>query len=219
MRGLVLAASSGTGNVDQLTEICVPNHREYAALHNYDYLVERAAIDYSRPFPWSKVLCVKKHLPNYDFVFWLDTDCLITNMKINIADLLQGCDMVTSLFLIGPGYSGYPYNLHTGCWLVRNTPWSMSFLDEIYDQEDIIQKGDFEEAVITRKYRSSIDYRQKIKVVSLSKLCSPYWQHKEDEFAVHFCRLPHEKKVRYMRNFLSGNREIDYEDKITTKVF
>jgi len=213
LKGLILTASSGTGGIEEILKLSSPNFIDYADKHNYDFFIETEAIDFTRPFPWSKVLSIKKHLPHYDWVFWIDTDCLILDYDTRLEDFIDGTDMVMSFFFIGDGFPNHPYILHTGCWGVRNTEWAADFLDEVYNAEDIHQNGDFEEPVITHMYRASEEVRKKIKVMKLSKLCSPYWQYKHGDFIVHFCRMTQEKKIVYMNNFLKGNRTLMNEDK------
>lgn len=211
--GLVLTASSGTGGIEEILKLSGPNFRDYAGKNAYDFKIETGAIDFTRPLPWSKVLSIRKHLPDHEWVFWIDADCLILEHDTRIENILEGADMTVSFFFIGEGFPNHPYNLHTGCWGVRNTAWALDFLDEVYNCDDTDQNGDFEEPVITGKYRTCETARKKIKVMKLSRLCSPYWQYKQGDFVVHFCRMPHEKKLRYIQQFLEGCRIVKDEDK------
>ena len=53
------------------------NKQAYADLHGYDLIVDEDIVDKSRPASWSKLLAMRKYLPNYDFVLYIDIDTII----------------------------------------------------------------------------------------------------------------------------------------------
>jgi mannan polymerase II complex MNN10 subunit len=70
-----------------------PNKRGYVLRHGYAYIDASSSLDPSRPPSWSKILAVRKHLPDFDWVFWNDVvsddaswddasaaDCLLLGM-------------------------------------------------------------------------------------------------------------------------------------------
>lgn len=113
--------------------ICVAsaaNKRRYAAKHGYDLIVVTEVADASRPAAWSKILEVRKHLPKYEWVFFIDVDTLIMNPNVKLEDIAD--DSVDQV--IAADHNG----INSGVWLVKNSRWMMWFLDELWAQTDLV---------------------------------------------------------------------------------
>ena len=51
------------------TKMSIHNKRAYADLHGYGVIVATSAdVDQTRPAAWSKLLVLKKHLSDYDYL-------------------------------------------------------------------------------------------------------------------------------------------------------
>ena len=92
-------------------------------------------IDETRPTSWSKLLAMRKYLPYYDFLLYVDADTLVTNYDIKLEDIVDyGYDQVLAADRNG---------LNCGVWLIRNTPWSLWFLDEMWAQSQLVNPTSF----------------------------------------------------------------------------
>ena len=118
-------------NAGYICAASVANKRRYADLHGYDLIVSRTAADPSRPAAWSKILEVRKHLPRYDWLMFIDVDTLIMNPAVRLEDIAD--DSVDQV--LAADHNG----VNSGVWLVRNTPWSFYFLDELWAQDDLVK--------------------------------------------------------------------------------
>src|SRR3954470_2144063 len=76
-----------TPEVADVGNISVYNKRTYCDLHGYDLIVERSSLDPSRPPNWSKLLAIKAHLPEYEWLFWSDHDSLIMSFAHRLEEL------------------------------------------------------------------------------------------------------------------------------------
>ena len=122
-------------NVDAICSASVANKQAYADRHGYDVIVDGEIIDDSRPTSWSKLLAMRKYLPYYDFLFYVDVDTIITNVDVKLEDIVDyGYDQILAADRNG---------LNCGVWLIRNTPWSMWFLDEMWAQEQFVHPSTF----------------------------------------------------------------------------
>ncbi len=74
-----------------------------------------------RPASWSKIRAVKHHLKQYDWVFWVDADTLITNSSKKVESLLPEQDQPDLILTRDPaGFNaGEPV-----CWALPST-WLM----------------------------------------------------------------------------------------------
>uniref|UniRef100_A0A7S2WSY7 Uncharacterized protein n=1 Tax=Mucochytrium quahogii TaxID=96639 RepID=A0A7S2WSY7_9STRA len=107
------------------------NQRRYAQKHGYTYLVTDQLVDTSlRPAPWSKFPIIKRFLPEYDFIVWLDTDALIANYTVKIEDVVNG---KSNLF-----FAEDESQLNSGVFIIRNSPWSLWWLNEAAAQSWLV---------------------------------------------------------------------------------
>lgn len=163
------------------------NRRRYAELHGYDLHVEgRWAVDPATPPSWSKIKLVKKYLPFYDYVLWVDLDVLFMNFNKSVEELAlkHPYDDV----LVAADLNG----LNAGVMLFQSTPWTSNFLDEIWhfdgDRRHIWQ----EQFAITELLRKSRERSLHVRFVSQHLLNAyPYtmdvsarWQ--PGDWLVHF---------------------------------
>ena len=71
------------GNCD-FGKFCAEVNLKYANKHNYSFVCEISETGLSdRQNTWLKIPFIKKHLPNYDYVVWIDADAIfLKNTKI-----------------------------------------------------------------------------------------------------------------------------------------
>lgn len=69
--------------------LCVRSIERYLAkFPNFHFAFEPIPEDYERPASWHKVQSILKHLPDHDFVLWIDSDCLVVGSE-NIRGMLK----------------------------------------------------------------------------------------------------------------------------------
>lgn len=110
------------------------NHRAYAQKHGYRILDASSLIDTSRPPAWSKIKAVQQLLQDdqhCDWVFWLDADMVVMNSSVSVESFLPDLTDEPSMDLLVT----YDRRLtaNSGSWLIRNTPWSMEFLERWWE--------------------------------------------------------------------------------------
>lgn len=119
----------------------------YANKHNYDFIVERCPLkedlnkkymwnvnkEYS--FSWSKAPLIKKHLINYDYIFFIDSDAIFVDHEQTIDSfidknftnetcLLFGTDCVTKNVCYNKN------KLNTGTFIAKNTDKTFEILNK-----------------------------------------------------------------------------------------
>jgi predicted O-methyltransferase YrrM len=175
----------------------------YCQKHNYDFFDEETDVDYTRPLAWSKINIIKKHLPDYDYILWVDGDTLIMNDKITIDSLIQDFSNEKDITVAQDWKM-----LNTGVMLIKNTKWTMNFLNLIYDQTQFISHDNWEQAAFINLLENNIsDSKNHINVLPIefqNKLNS-YWYTYffNDCFILHFpgCyRLDNERGLSYLMN-------------------
>lgn len=74
---IAIIMSYETEYYGELGRISEDDKRQYANKHGYDVFVNYDKLDPGRKPSWFKVLMAQKHLPNYDWIFYVDADTII----------------------------------------------------------------------------------------------------------------------------------------------
>jgi|UPI000581AF24 hypothetical protein len=137
---------------DQVGPLTLPNQQAYADRHGYVLIDGSDVLDVSRPPAWSKIPAVlrllrqeEKHEPNTlkmrstidcDWVWWLDADVVIMNSSIALEESLLPQDPNLHL-IVTPDRR---LTVNSGSWLIRNDPWSHTFLESWWNQTSFVRE-------------------------------------------------------------------------------
>lgn len=124
----------------------------YASMHGYAFLVERCpskGSGFELPdtneylMVWTKPHLVKKHLPHYDYLLYIDSDAIVVDREKTIEELaaahmqpggpvcmVAGRDCLSSSIESCTGHEG---ELNAGVILFKNDPRTMDILDAWID--------------------------------------------------------------------------------------
>eukprot|EP00439_Symbiodinium_sp_Y106_P064120 s1299_g10.t1 len=132
-----------------LPDLSVPNHQAYAQRHGYRYVVHTENALPDREAHYSKMYVVYHRMtgqrahwafnanrpedPPPDWIFFIDCDAFFTDFATSISDLINtyaqgpgpGSDIAHFLVAEDPG------GINTGVFLIRNSPWSLRFLERV----------------------------------------------------------------------------------------
>jgi len=125
--GMISLCDAG---VESICATSTANKQAYADIHGYDLIVDEDIVDPSRPTSWSKLLAMRKYLPDYDFLLYVDIDTVLMNPHLKLEDIVDyNYDQMLAADSNG---------VNCGVWMVRNTPWALWFIDEMWSQEQFI---------------------------------------------------------------------------------
>jgi hypothetical protein len=212
----------------ELSEQSVENKRQYARRHGYTVIVANDMLDRSRPGAWSKLPAVKKHLPYYDYIMYMDVDAVIMNFNRKIEELIvPGFDIVMATDWNGP---------NTGVWIAKNTEFTKWFLEEAWKQDQFTQSGfpfEYEQRAVHYLMRTEIwkkrrlpkypgdiaDIRRRIFLMDQCAMNSyavhPLYmkadrqvsQYIDGDFVIHFAGKKGKIKVDLMRQYLELSKQ------------
>eukprot|EP00052_Salpingoeca_macrocollata_P017688 m.144612 g.144612 ORF g.144612 m.144612 type:complete len:371 (-) comp20470_c0_seq7:84-1196(-) len=125
-------------------QLSLENKRQYTQRHGYE-LVVADSVDPSRPPAWSKLKHLQAQLPRFDFLAFMDLDALIMNNTFKLEWLAQECldqhpESPSSCDVI---ISNDQYGANSGVFMVRNSPWTLNFLQLWWDQKQLVF-GDYQ---------------------------------------------------------------------------
>lgn len=186
--GVLTAYNADVSEMGQLAE---QNHRRYCLRHGYSFVCETSGFDTSRKPPWSKILFLLKHMSRFDWVLWLDADTLIMNPAIPLQSFLaDDADMI-----ISEDWNG----INAGVFFLRNTPWSIDFLERIWNQTDFLDHGWQEQAAMRHLLSISALDRRHVCLVPHTRFNTYLPEYRQGDFLLHFAGIP--DRLTFMRKY------------------
>lgn len=145
-RARVCIVMFGTADImRQYGDVAVAINRAYADRHGYALIVEeaRGPMDRSKSM-WTKVGRIRKHLPSYEAVMWIDCDAVFNPARHGTSlDWLLASPEDALVCRDAPPLDR---GVNTGVLFFKNTPWSRDFLDRWWAMRaDPVYEGGFQE--------------------------------------------------------------------------
>lgn len=144
---------------------------------------------------WFKVIISQRHLADYDWLFYLDSDGLIMNDEIKLESLIDdNYDMIATV-------DGGSVPILSGQFLIKNSKWSRRFLKAwLTIGNNNIQPG-FDGGALIQLFNENPEFQKHIKLIPIRKMGSYYWDYQEGDFIIQFAGLVHSEKARMMREY------------------
>lgn len=102
-----------------------PNKQKYCDKHGYDFISYDQKLDHPRHPSWHKIPYMQQTLPNYDWVFWADSDSFVINSDVKIEDFID--DNKDAVFCKDD------MGINAGMFMFKNSEWSFWLLEEIWN--------------------------------------------------------------------------------------
>jgi hypothetical protein len=117
-------------------------NKSYCDKYRYEYIQYNHSLDTTRPIPWSKIIAIKKHIEDFDWIYWIDADAIFFNHDLKIEDHINDqynliISNACSDNWVNTHYKEDPefLNVNTGSFLLRGkNTWSETLLTTIYTQ-------------------------------------------------------------------------------------
>ena len=130
---------------------CLKSKKSYAEKHGYTYIQGGEEFwDRTRPIPWSKVgfvLSTLRKLPDGALVWLSDSDVLITNPEIKVAELIDLMLPPQKDLMITIDACGH---INSGNMFMRNGPWLRGFWERVGQQTELTYHIWWENAAIIK---------------------------------------------------------------------
>ncbi len=184
-------------NQRDVAEWSIPNRRAYCARHGYDFIEETTGFPIDRAPYWGKIRFLQKHLPRYDWVFWSDNDTLIMRGDVRLEEFID-ChyDLIICHEDLGKGL----YNVNVGQMFFRNTPWSLRFLQEVWDQTQFLNDKLPEQRAMIHLIWSR-DLSKQVQLVTQRRFNSYPTNYRPGDFLIHFLDMKPERRISLMRHY------------------
>jgi len=143
----------------------------YCNKHGYTYIFQKK-YNSNLPIYWHKLLFVRDHLSEYDYVMWLDSDTIIYDDNIRLEVLLNDKHIYLGSTYPGTIFSEY----NAGIFIIRNSPEGHSFINDCLENylsnKDCMKNG---RHVLKGKW-AGICYEQGV----MNYMARFIWKHKNN---------------------------------------
>jgi hypothetical protein len=154
------------------------NKEQYCKKHGYDFFCGTESLDTTRSFSWTKIKLLLNVMATgkHKWIFWTDADSLIMNDSIRLEEFI---DPDHDFILPGDYHAVDPseltpewqqmaphvVNINAGEFFLRNSPWSIAFLEECYNKTEFVQHSWWEQGAMTDLLTTKSEYFEKVKLV------------------------------------------------------
>lgn len=171
------------------------NIKKYCNKHGYNLKIYKEKLyDDDRPLQWNKIKVIQSEINNYDWIFWIDADCLIMNPDVKLESLIDD-----DYFMIIPYNKYAPDNeLEQGgtalnsAFLIKNCNISKQFLNDVWNhdrydgQKYNVNKFDHEMRQFRILINNDESYKKGIKLIEEKKLNSMWYMNYPNIITTHF---------------------------------
>ena len=170
----------------EVTKYSLLSKIQYCMQHGYDLIIDESVVDHTRPYAWSKVELIQNYIGTYDHVAWIDADTLIMNPEKKLEEFIDQYQGTNDILL---GYDRERFN--TGVMFIKNTDWSIRFFSDVYEQDQFIDNGYWEQAAIIHLFDQNwMNAKHHITATWHTAFNSYYYNYEWGHFIIHFpgCR-------------------------------
>lgn len=107
------------------------NHQRYANKFNYTYINPNVDSDEYHLSTFLlhgtryKTYSIIKHMKQFEWILWIDSDALFMNFEITIEDWIQKAQKKDANIVVARDIPGFPFN--AGVMLIKSDTWSKQF--------------------------------------------------------------------------------------------
>lgn len=203
----IAVVTLGTESILDYSKYVFDINRSYCEKNKYTYIQYNDVIDTNRPVPWSKILAIKKHINDFDWIMWIDADAMFFNHDILIEDRIDDNYNLIIGKACGDSWveNNNPdfVNINTGCFIIKGkSAWSSELIDNIYSRVDCIDHNWWENYALMKiilEKHNNINY--KIKIIEQELINGyenrlyDYFSYNTNQFIMHYAGVSIEEKI------------------------
>jgi Protein of unknown function, DUF273 len=149
---------------EEIAKLTQPSKEEYCKIHGYDF-INYEIQEYWREIGWYKINVIKEKLKDYDYIMYIEADCLITNYNIKIEDVALESDFTVSRNVISKGWEG----INCGNLIIKNSQWSVDFINKLDNKKEFYHDSWAEQRALINELEN-IDILEKGKHINFTSM-------------------------------------------------
>lgn len=142
----IAVVSLKTPEIDRYAKYTTEINRLYCQKHNLHYFCYDHTLDITKTPHWSKLLALKNHIMDYDWLMWIDADAAFANHTTTIESIVANH---SAMILMSKGRCD---GWNSGVFLLRGGQESAEWLDCVYGLHGIISGKFYEQDAIVHSF-------------------------------------------------------------------
>ena len=193
-----------TDNIKSYSQLAEQINENYAQKWGYDFHVQYHR-ESDRAPQWDKVKVISNKLSEYDYIFWIDSDAIITNYNIQLERFINKAPNKNILICDDKPNGGY---INTGTMFFKNTLWSKFFLKKWWDlgtemkyehkfahEQDVLKH-----LLLTNKY-NTMDNTKIFNVDDFNTNYPGKMTHNDNKFVLHLMSTTEKERVNTFEKY------------------
>jgi hypothetical protein len=125
-------------NIADYGKINYEINKKYCEKYNLEIILSNDK-KINRHSAWERLPLLIDNISNYDYLIWIDADAFFYNDANNIVDIINDNINVNFIFSNDIGNN----NINTGVFIVKNSQYSIDFLNRWLNDEDLYKNNSF----------------------------------------------------------------------------
>lgn len=191
-----------TSNISSYSKITEQINRQYCNKWQYDFKLYDTLIP-NKWATWSKLDAIKKTLPVYDYIFWIDSDAFFNNHDIPLENFITTYEMYICDDLPN-NVPGQHCLVNTSTMLIKNTKYMQDFIDIWLSYDGPYNYQPFhEQTVLDYMIKHNIfNCKNKIKIHEAKTFNSIIYEFHKDDFIIHMMGLDEPSRINIAKQRL-----------------
>jgi len=168
-------------------------NRRYCQKHGVDYFCYDESLDKTKTPHWSKLLALKNHVMDYDWLLWVDADAAFANHSLGIQAAITDDD---AMILMSKGRL---YGWNSGVFLLHGGQESMDWLELVYGLHSVTNGRFYEQDAIVYSFGLT-QYKDRVIEVPKNNINTGIKEYREDTFIVHAHGIDDKTRTRFFGN-------------------
>ena len=194
-----------TENIKEYSQHSLKNLIQYCLKHNYGLKVYNEAICDTVYPCWCKVALVLKHIHEQDYLVWIDSDALITNMETKVETLISDKDLYLCKDI------DERQVINSGVMIIKNTDWCKNLFTKVWNSDTPHHHND--QNVLLDEINKD-EYRTlRVSISEETLFNSNIFHYKPGDFILHLMGVSTEGRIKIMRQVNTNLGHDNYEVK------
>ncbi len=171
----ICLATTYNQNYKEISKIVIPNMVRYCDKHNIDFYKTEIDLTNGRTWVWNKLAVLQKILPLYDWVLFIDTDCLFMNHNINLRQFIDDdySIVIGENFPTADWFKEYDRNLEFGVAFFHNIDITYKIISEVYNDWTYVNHWWAEQYTLMKLLEKNKEYNRAVKRIE-SKIINTF---------------------------------------------
>mgnify|MGYP000858741074 CR=1 FL=1 len=189
----IAVVSLKTPEIDSYAVYTTETNRLYCQKHNLQYFCYGHTLDNTKTPHWSKLLALKNHIMDYDWLMWIDADAAFANHTTTIESIIENH---SAMILMSKGRL---YGWNSGVFLLRGGQESESWLDFVFGLHGTISGPFYEQDAVVHSFGLPL-YKDKVIEVPKRLINVSIKDYTAGDFIVHAHGTDNKKRESFFKS-------------------